>query len=266
MSNTLYKFFVVSDVHGEYRALRDALAEAGYEYNNPTHIFVSLGDDFDRGPNSSGVAQMISVMHHKVLIMGNHEEMFKKFLQDKMSEKELAFNCLYNGFDKTLISFLSSGEFPRDMKEVERVRNYINHFYKDIVYGSRVYYYETKHFIFCHAGIENREDWQNTPKDYMLWDVKDSCKPLCNVKKAVVIGHNGTSQIREDARTQGYYAARRHGEERVFSQGDVCRVHAYGNNDEHSIYISDNKIAIDGSVGVSKKVNVLVIEDYKEEL
>ena len=56
--NPLTKYFVFSDVHGEYDALINSLRMAGYEGGNPQHKLISLGDAFDRGPNSREVYEL----------------------------------------------------------------------------------------------------------------------------------------------------------------------------------------------------------------
>ena len=44
------KFFVISDVHGFYNEMREALDEAGFDPNNENHLLISCGDNWDRGP------------------------------------------------------------------------------------------------------------------------------------------------------------------------------------------------------------------------
>ena len=56
---TLYKYFIFSDVHGEYDALSTALREAGYDSSNKTHKLVSLGDDFDSPEDAHYVMAML---------------------------------------------------------------------------------------------------------------------------------------------------------------------------------------------------------------
>lgn len=38
------KFFVVSDVHGFYDEMIEALNKAGFDKNNKDHVFISCGD------------------------------------------------------------------------------------------------------------------------------------------------------------------------------------------------------------------------------
>ena len=46
------KLFIVSDVHSYFNEMIQALSNAGFDRNNPNHIFVSLGDLLDRGKQS----------------------------------------------------------------------------------------------------------------------------------------------------------------------------------------------------------------------
>lgn len=43
------KYFCVSDIHGYYDQLIDALESAGFEPDNPNHLLIACGDHFDRG-------------------------------------------------------------------------------------------------------------------------------------------------------------------------------------------------------------------------
>ena len=46
------KYFVFSDVHGFYDLLIGKLNSEGFDINNPNHMLISLGDNFDRGPQN----------------------------------------------------------------------------------------------------------------------------------------------------------------------------------------------------------------------
>jgi len=43
------KMFVVSDIHGHYTLLREALDRAGFDKDNEDHLLICCGDYFDRG-------------------------------------------------------------------------------------------------------------------------------------------------------------------------------------------------------------------------
>lgn len=81
------KLFVISDVHGFYDQMIEALNEAGFDKDNPDHILISLGDNFDRGDKNEKVMEYLNSLTKKVLVKGNHEG--------------LLIDCCYRGFPKS---------------------------------------------------------------------------------------------------------------------------------------------------------------------
>ncbi len=78
-------YYVVSDIHGCYNALREALGAAGFQMNNPKDIIISCGDNFDRGTQNTEVLDFLMGMHRAgraILIMGNHEYSLQGILND----------------------------------------------------------------------------------------------------------------------------------------------------------------------------------------
>lgn len=101
------KYFVFSDVHGEYDALMEALYDAGYNKENQCHWLISLGDLFDRGDKSFEVFEFLREIPNKILIFGNHDAFLLDFLEGNI--KDFQFNCRYNGLWKTIESFMGFG-------------------------------------------------------------------------------------------------------------------------------------------------------------
>ena len=75
------KLFVVSDVHGHYTLLKEALDRAGYDKDNKDHLLICCGDYFDRGDENIEVLKFFERVKNKVLLRGNHEDMLLKLLQ-----------------------------------------------------------------------------------------------------------------------------------------------------------------------------------------
>ena len=70
------RYFVFSDVHGEYDKLSDALLSSGFDINDNSHIVISDGDLFDRGKKSKECLDFIMDLADKgraIIIMGNHD-------------------------------------------------------------------------------------------------------------------------------------------------------------------------------------------------
>lgn len=96
-------YFNVSDIHGEYKSLIEALDAAGYDKNNENHWLISAGDLFDRGFQNVEVYEFFKNTDRKLMILGNHDEFLLDFLSGAMSDFE--WNCEYNGLWETLQSF-----------------------------------------------------------------------------------------------------------------------------------------------------------------
>ena len=52
MAKTKAKFFVFGDIHSFYKEFKEELDKTDYDPENPNHCLISLGDNFDRGPQS----------------------------------------------------------------------------------------------------------------------------------------------------------------------------------------------------------------------
>lgn len=270
---TLYKYFVFSDVHGEYNALIKSLEEAGYERGNPAHKLVSLGDDFDRGPDSRKVYNFLT-QNHAICVKGNHDVMFQEYLEKGMDGEFVLFNILHNGLAETIKSFSGLQDNQFNIETLQKARHSIQN-RDNVLYWlqNKPLFYETDTFIFVHAGINPKlNDWRETDEHYALWDIEDSHKSCPNVgNKVVIIGHHHASRVRQNGLEVGYgdpdinQVDMRTNSRDENGNSHYYRLQSFGNTDENRPYVTGNKIAIDGCTNLTKKVNVLVIEDYEKE-
>lgn len=261
----LYKYFVFSDVHGEYDALIQALNEAGYDRHNSTHKLISLGDAFDRGPRSRDVYEFLR-NREAICVKGNHDTMFEEYLEHGMKGAHVFFNILHNGLGATIQSFTGLKESRFTVRDLDVMKRNISGSVLKWIKNLPLYY-ETSNFIFCHAGIDPfKSDWRQTDKGFMLWDVEYSHFPCPHTDKRVVIGHHHASKVRQKALADGYkdYPPFHHNY-RPADHDNPIAFAIYGNTDENRVYFNDNKIAVDGMTNLTGKVNVLVLEDYPVE-
>ena len=248
------KFFVFSDVHGEDQALMEGLRDAGFEPGNPQHIPVCNGDMFDRGDGSRRLFEFM-MKNNGIWVKGNHEEMLEEALEKGLDGEFVFFNMLHNGLDKTIASLagcrlegvVSTTEMEHAIELARKCRC------KNMSVLDKLktlpLYYETKNYIFVHAGLDPYVyDWKATPKDFMLWDIEASCLPIESTRKTVVIGHHHAFRVRAQGEERGWVP-------------DRLGVPYYGNTDEHAPVKYGNKIAIDPCSNLTKKINILVIED-----
>lgn len=256
------KYFVVSDIHGYFTEFIRDLKEAGFDENNKSHVLITLGDNFDRGQESLAVYEYLKKLNDKgkaICVRGNHDGMFIDYLEHSTSP----FNYLHNGTNTTFDGFLhrtralemycfglgvpcTIGIFANF---IEDARNEIKGEYPELLdwLKSLPYYYETKNYIFTHASIDTKaKDWHN-PNCYrhiykgweaLTWDDGSFITQKNNTGKTIVVGHFDTGSLR-----------------------DMYQIDSKDRDDHSILKTKDNKIFIDGCVPLTKKVNVLVIED-----
>lgn len=136
--------FCVSDVHSYLVPLKEALAEAGFDEKNPEHYLVSLGDLFDRGPDSEELLYYIMSLERKILIKGNHDLLLKDCC---MREFPYSYD-ISNGTVKTINDIGGAGEgYLFDMC-CENTWNRTAA-YRDLL----VNYFETENYIFVHSWV-----------------------------------------------------------------------------------------------------------------
>lgn len=265
------KYFVITDVHGFYEPMIEALTKAGFDKDNPEHTLVSCGDLFDRGRKPRECLQyLLSIpKERRVFVQGNHEDNLIGLIN---GSKHLDYADVSNGTIGTVL--LLNGESLRGKKTTEHIEECCKALKKDEelqTYLNELQdYYETEHYIFVHGWIPwevDDSDWQNQ-KIYFIKDDKRLWKDarwLCGFsqwydmkyyeqcgctyrdeKKTIVCGHWHVS-----------YAHKRfhhHGEEMPCEGvriSDCC----------FEPFYDDGIIGLDACTALTDKCNCVVIED-----
>ncbi len=234
------KLFVVSDVHGHYTLLKEALDRAGFDRDREDHLLICCGDYFDRGDENMEVLRFFERLPRKVLLRGNHEDMLLKLLQ---TGKLLPHHYI-NGTVTTLRNifgryFADPVDDTIDFSGKTRITDRFCEFIEETVD-----YYETGRYVFVHGWLpENAltpEARQQAGSDawekarWVKWNERYvGLRPLAD--KILICGHMPT-----------FYANALDP-----SRGKECCDIFYGNG----------FIAIDAGTADTKQVNVLVLED-----
>ena len=147
------KYFIVSDVHGFYDEMIEALQKAGWEDDNPDHIFVSLGDLLDRGSKPLECLQFVNKLppDRKILILGNHELLMDELIHRGVPQ----MTDRYNGTFESICKILNIDEF--DLDSIELMCH--NKDWKQY-FNSLNFYYEVNDNIFVHGWIPSL-DYKN---------------------------------------------------------------------------------------------------------
>ena len=246
------KFFVISDVHGFYDEMIKALNDAGFDKENENHWLISCGDNWDRGDKPVEVMRYLNSLPRKILIKGNHEDLFVKCCERGFPQSHDYSNGTYDTIEK----FGNTSPFDAwDEKFIKALArtNFFLEQQKD--------YFETKNYIFVHGWIpvfsdsncpayyrRNRNykfdpDWRNASesrwKDARWLNGMDMAYRGLIDKKTVVCGH--------------WHCSYGHAVRDELSE--------FGEDANFEPYYDKGIIAIDACTAYTHKVNVLVLDD-----
>lgn len=255
-------YFVISDVHGFYNEMIEALDTAGYDMNNKNHILISLGDLCDRGRDAKACLEFINNIpeDNKVLILGNHEDL----LEAAISRGYFGSHDIHNMTDDTVRQCVEiEGQLKDDEHALLDMR-----FYEpwNRYVSSCIDYYETDNYVFVHSFIptcsdnlinvldlSDKEifDWRNGDwydarwgNPFELWQ-----KGKNITGKTIVCGHWHTSWAHSKIHHKGF-----EWNNPLFGLDNVACF---------DIFKDDGIIGIDACTAYSHKVNVLKIGNQK---
>ena len=258
------KFFVISDVHSYFDAMKKALDNAGFDPNNEGHWLISCGDNWDRGEQSVEVMEYLQGLPRKALVKGNHESL----LRDLCDRGYPGGHDYSNGTYDTVCEFGNAGlENSFDeccLVAYNRTKNFID---------GMVNYFETKNYIFVHGWIpvicnddlpmyyrNNRKfefnpDWRiahHSEWEQARWlnGIDMARKGFVEPDKTIVCGHWHCSY--------GHYIDAL--KDTLANDTDL-KVEEFGPTAIWEPYYSNGVIAIDRCTAYTGEVNVLVIED-----
>jgi serine/threonine protein phosphatase 1 len=234
------KLFVVSDIHGHYTALKEALDGAGFDRHNEEHQLVCCGDYFDRGRENLEVLKFFEGVKRKVLLRGNHEDMLLKLLRTG----RLLPHHYINGTFTTLQSIFGEqyAEPLGDTVDFSEKTEIVDRFCAFI--SESLDYYETAHYVFVHGWLPEQggaekalggispDAWERAR--CLKWTTQyQGTRPLPD--KTLICGHVPT----------------------FFAQ----EFQPHRDPNDSTIFYGDGLIAIDAGTTDTKRINVLVLEE-----
>jgi serine/threonine protein phosphatase 1 len=177
------KLFAIGDIHGCLSKLEKLISRIGIDDDNDTLVFI--GDYIDRGPDPSGVVDLVLDLREKlrtvICLKGNHEEMFLDYMYHDRDEGFY----LFNGGDTTIASY-GYRKTPEGM-ELDVPESHMNFF------KSLLLWYETDQYIFVHAGLRSGIPLKNQDAHDLLWMRHEFIRSSYDFGKTVVFGHTPIS-------------------------------------------------------------------------
>ena len=163
------KLFVVADVHSFYEEMIEALSEQGFDRDNPDHIFVSLGDLFDRGPAPLECLDFVNSLpaERKILIRGNHEDL----LEECLVREAFFAHDIHNGTMDTVRMLAGQNGYELYQKAIHAFFVAVRENLQLVEYLSLLRdYAEIGDYVFVHGWIPSRK--KSPGRDWRLGDWK----------------------------------------------------------------------------------------------
>jgi serine/threonine protein phosphatase 1 len=190
------RVYVIGDIHGRSDLLEALHARIEQDLKNGSvskATVVYLGDYIDRGPDSSGVLELLCNISSdpisRILIKGNHETMLLRFLEDP----QYGIHWRQYGGTETILSYrvdlntaIMSGGMTMLAAELERKipsrhLNLLRSLTSSAVIGD---------YFFCHAGVRPGIELERQREEDLLWIRDVFLESDKDFGKIIVHGHS----------------------------------------------------------------------------
>lgn len=182
------RIIVISDIHGELPLLQKLLKKVAYK---PEDYLIINGDMIEKGEDSSGV------LHYVMKHLSNQDRVFVtegncEILLDALLEENPKFVDYVRMRKQSIFrEWLDQIHFTlTEQTTVQQIKDALtHHFSKEIDFLlSLPTVIEMDDYLFVHAGLEDRADWQNTDRGIATTQPEFLTK-IHQADKFVVVGH-----------------------------------------------------------------------------
>jgi len=163
----------VGDIHGNYKALKQVLKRANFDYNNDT--LISLGDVVDGHSESYEVVEELLKIKNLIKVKGNHDDWFREWIETginptrwKQGQKETGLSYLKH-IDPELpwFTYIKRPGLGEEVVEtLKPIHVPLSHkiFFKEQI----PYYRDSENRLFIHGGFD-RNFYLEDQSDYTFW-------------------------------------------------------------------------------------------------
>jgi serine/threonine protein phosphatase 1 len=193
------RLYVIGDIHGRSDLLDQMIQKiTGDLTENPANnaATVTLGDYFDRGPDSRGVLDRLArnpFPTPHIALKGNHEELFEQFLKDPNAGPQWR----HLGGLETLFSYgvpVGSLMRGRGFEEASQLlRDKVPSEHLAFLSSLRSFITTGRYFL-CHAGVRPGIPLERQEPRDLLWIREEFLKSTRDFGKIVVHGHTPVQQ------------------------------------------------------------------------
>ncbi len=195
---TYAKRFVIGDIHGRFKPLKEVLSKANFDYQSDKLIV--LGDIVDGGYFTAQVVEELLKIENLVFVLGNHDEWFMNHIASGWAENI----WLHQGGANTLKSYggkVGLSDFITDPSQVNTANINIPVTHQDF-FNKAVFYHIEDNMLFVHGGINPAIPKIESQSKYdLLWDrylIRYAQKNRVQDWNRVFVGHTSTQAFGKD--------------------------------------------------------------------
>jgi serine/threonine protein phosphatase 1 len=177
------KKWVIGDIHGNFKALKEVLTLSGLDYEKDKLII--LGDVCDGHNQTKECVDELLKIKHRVFVLGNHDMWFINYIKNMDDHPH---EWIYQGGDATLESYQRSepGTIPES--------------HKKFFLEEPVPYHIEDNMLFIHGGMGNSDSPTFCDLDTLTWDrsmIDRAMKQKIGAWDAIYVGHTTTQGLGE---------------------------------------------------------------------
>ena len=226
------RIFAVSDIHGEYSYLEQALIKARFSKND---ILIICGDIVDKGKSSTDTLNYVIKLSEEYsvhAVLGNRDYMYTLMLSER--EKDIDFFLSYAKENQNSLFNEMCDKCKTEVKfSPETVKKLALMYKRGIGFlASLPVILETNDFYFVHAGLKD----ENLQEQDM-----ETCLTMCDFasvdhmfSKYCIVGHTPVCNLHKDGSFLPYIDAKR---KKLFIDGGLATVK---NGRLNLLYLPDN--------------------------
>jgi serine/threonine protein phosphatase 1 len=163
------KTFIIGDIHGAYKALKQCLERSGFDYNND--MLIQLGDIADGFDQVYECVEELLKIKNLIPIKGNHDDWLNEFIQtgyhpDRWRQGGFATARSYLRVIGKEDLIMNSGDGyktalnPADIPES----------HQQLFRGQHLYYIDDGNNCFVHGGFNRHLEFKGQRPDNYYWD------------------------------------------------------------------------------------------------
>jgi len=179
------KTWVLGDIHGNYKALKEVLTLSGFDYAKDKLII--LGDVCDGHNKTKECVDELLKVKNRVFVLGNHDDFLRGYLRDMDYRPHV---WIYQGGTATLSSYADG--IPKA--------------HHDFFLNEPVPYHIEDGMLFVHGGLGDSDSPEFCSIETLTWDRsminRAKLQPIGNWP-AIFVGHTTTQGLGKDYWTTG---------------------------------------------------------------